>query len=319
MGAGGRKMRTKLRILVVAVVAVAAALPAFAADPPTLPLGDHPPREIAGPGAGQMMAAWFQAVKIRAGAGAAVFHCTITLAGSLDACELVHETPAGRGFGAAAQNLLPLYRFEARVRSGSPVVSGELIEINFFGRGQYELASFALALAGVRALKPADLTGDDLRVGVSCLREPGGELRDCKAFSDNAGPRAEELAARSAMGFTKPWKPKTERIEDFEVDFNTSVDTQPDFDRTYRPSESLEFTSAQAKADRAVGLGVARCTIDAKGRPSGCWAVSESPVGYGFGESAVRVMSSVRYTPAVRDGKPVPGEIQSDVGFQAGP
>ena len=64
--------------------------------------------------------------------GQAVIRCVVATDDSLTACEVVSETPANSGFGAAALQLASLYLIAATQADGSPTAGGRvLIPIDF--------------------------------------------------------------------------------------------------------------------------------------------------------------------------------------------
>lgn len=64
--------------------------------------------------------------------GRAVIRCRVTAAGTLSACEVVHETPKGWGFGKAALKMSALFQMRPAVRDGRSVAGAEVtIPIRF--------------------------------------------------------------------------------------------------------------------------------------------------------------------------------------------
>ena len=47
--------------------------------------------------------------------------CRIRLDSQLDQCQVVRETPPGQGFGEAALQLMPTFRFLPPTENGAPV------------------------------------------------------------------------------------------------------------------------------------------------------------------------------------------------------
>ncbi len=138
--------------------------------------------------------------------GRAVLRCEVSVEGRAEACAVTAETPAGLGFGAAAQHLTPAFRFKPARLNGKPARGEVTIPIRFslppdpkeaVGRAyrpppatprQLELAR-KLAVRGDYAAKMAQ----DLRKGVETEVHARDEMREDPAL------RAEAAAAvRSA-------------------------------------------------------------------------------------------------------------------------
>ena len=58
--------------------------------------------------------------------GQATIGCTVALSGSLEACEVVSESPSGRGFGAAALKLSKILRMRPATLDGKPVADSRV-------------------------------------------------------------------------------------------------------------------------------------------------------------------------------------------------
>jgi TonB family protein len=74
-----------------------------------------------------------------------------------------------------------------------------------------------------------------------------------------------------------------------------------------------EYTE-EARIAHLSGIVMMALTVDDNGMPSGIHVVS--PVGLGLDENAVNCMRQSRYSPAQKDGKPVPQKISVALAFQ---
>lgn len=73
--------------------------------------------------------------------------------------------------------------------------------------------------------------------------------------------------------------------------------------------EILAFVPSEARRQRRAGRSAVNCVIRADTRLEGCRVVDESPVGFGFGDAAVRVAEThFRFRPpTTASGRPVDG------------
>jgi len=74
-----------------------------------------------------------------------------------------------------------------------------------------------------------------------------------------------------------------------------------------------EYTE-EARIAHLAGVVTVALTVDDEGMPTDIHVVS--PIGLGLDESAVACMSQSRYSPAQKDGKPVPSKIKAPLEFQ---
>jgi TonB family protein len=74
-----------------------------------------------------------------------------------------------------------------------------------------------------------------------------------------------------------------------------------------------EYTE-EARIAHLSGVVIMSLTVDDEGMPSGIHVIS--PVGLGLDENAVTCMRTSRYSPAQKDGKPVPQKINVSLAFR---
>jgi periplasmic protein TonB len=97
-------------------------------------VGEAGPRFISGPTVAQLRAAHPPEELRRGRSGRAAINCRIGLDQRLEACRLVSESPAGRGYGAAALQVDRFFRFAPPTFGGRPQ-SGERVTVTVdFGR-----------------------------------------------------------------------------------------------------------------------------------------------------------------------------------------
>lgn len=80
------------------------------------------------------------------------------------------------------------------------------------------------------------------------------------------------------------------------------------FLRTPTTSELNQYYPAGAKAASIAGTAKVTCNVSEAGDLVDCKVLSESPVGYGFGEAGLSMTKLFKLSPELRDGKPVAGD-----------
>lgn len=83
--------------------------------------------------------------------------------------------------------------------------------------------------------------------------------------------------------------------------------TNPDWAEIPTPDQFAEAYPERAKQERVEGGATILCRVLDTGRLSDCSVVSEAPIGYGFGEAALKIAPDLRMKPVTIDGQPVSG------------
>ena len=94
--------------------------------------------------------------------------------------------------------------------------------------------------------------------------------------------------------------------------------TSPGLDETRMPSKDdlVQVFPSAASAAKIDGKATMACRVLQNGALANCGVVSETPVGYGFGQAAVALSKSLRGKPALLNGVPVDGaEIRFALDF----
>ena len=79
------------------------------------------PRWIAMPSGDQLAGAYPRRAQSIGQTGSALLTCTVNAVGTVSACAVVSEAPAGAGFGAAAVRLSRYFRMQPKTEDGQPV------------------------------------------------------------------------------------------------------------------------------------------------------------------------------------------------------
>lgn len=83
------------------------------------------------PSAEQMMRAYPDRALERGVGGSAVLNCLVQANGTIAGCDVARETPAGQGFGRAAQSLSRHFRINPRTVDGAATGSRVIINLRF--------------------------------------------------------------------------------------------------------------------------------------------------------------------------------------------
>ena len=273
--------------------------------------------------------------------GQAILNCSISSKGVVSHCHVESETPKGRGFGAAALQLVPGFAIGPGKMNNNPISMSEArIPINFLlpkprqnGVGDFgpDLADMTnapwqvvptaaqTAAAWPRAA-PASLASG--HAVIRCRLRFDSSLAACTVVSEDPpdrgfGEAALGLSARFRVraGMAEPDTIAAARIK---VPFTFTNPAQPAAAPTWiaKPNwvrfiEADQMTALYPKlaSDKGVatGRGVVDCSIDAAGELVGCVVASEDPPGMGFGPAAIVAAANFTLNPWTEDGRPVDG------------
>ena len=277
-------------------------------------------------------------VALRSGlSGRATIRCDVVHDGTLKACVVVEERPAGVNFGAAALALTPKFKMRPQTVRGEPVDGGVVtIPINFIN-GQSPVGSYgsfkvlpwlpwtrAPTVEDVLAAYPerARSRGVTGRASLLCHIQPGGRLAACETALESPldhgfGEAAQKLVAKFQADVTT-LKPSTlaglrvsllidfsERSRGTEVRYIR----QPQWLRSADGADLAgAFPSKAAAAGVLAGGAVVDCTIASTGFLTACRAEKEDPASLGFGEAGAAIAKLMQANLWTTDGESAVGE-----------
>ncbi|MGE0530126.1 MAG: energy transducer TonB [Hyphomonadaceae bacterium] len=82
-----------------------------------------------------------------------------------------------------------------------------------------------------------------------------------------------------------------------------------------QPRDLARYYPARALARELPGVVSLDCLVDLNGALH-CSVLSETPIGWGFGDAALRISRDYRMVPAMRDGRAVEGRYRMRVPFE---
>lgn len=305
--------------------------------PAPLAPGDSNPDWVRKPTADELAAVYPTKAMETAKSGRAVIHCQVTIEGFLERCQVVSESPADYGFGAAALQLAPQFRLSPKIRGGRPVAGGEVSipllwdmsgarpgSLNDVGSRSLMLDppwTVAPSFAQVQAAWPEDAKGEASgQAALRCSVTTDGLLKACDVISE--APRGKGFG-KAAKSLVRDFKINV-RPEDFKVVRDLNIDVPfrfrdpalPDSRKLTSPRWTVTLTTAgmdsvypaaAMKANIASGLGVIGCTVDATGHLVDCQVKREEPAGLDFGAAAMEAAKLMAMNPWTKEGDTVEG------------
>ncbi len=114
--------------------------------------------------------------------------------------------------------------------------------------------------------------------------------------------------ATSAWGQVGPPPPQ---------EFHIAVITNPEQARPATPGDYLSVYPPAARKAHVSGKATVRCNVSAHGEINGCVVKAEDPLGQGFGEAAIKLVTRIGAKPGTRDGEPSDGAFTNYLNFTA--
>lgn len=300
---------------------------------------DKPPEWIKKPGPEDLLSVWppeaFKAGK----SGKATIECRITTAGGLADCMVVSEEPAGAGFGAAALEVATQFLMKPAMKDGRAVEARGQFPIQFKApvggtsgavdrfAAQGSAASLlpiewllaAPTAEEVRAVYPpkARAEGAGGRVNLVCAVQREGRLRQCDILNEE--PKGLGLAA-AARALTAKFTVRTEDPSGAKPKWpfiqipmaflpEMAADGPPPIGKPIWISLPTKESLQAALPPAASGQGrvILDCGVAAGGFLDDCKVESETPVGKGFGQGALKVAPLFKLSVWTNEGLPIVG------------
>lgn len=283
----------------------------------------------------EMFVVWPKEAMQRGRGGRGTISCKISVQGMLFDCRVVSEEPAGAGFGAAAIALTPQFLMKPPMLDGKPVSGGTIeIPIRFVwpagvsGTGRSKGASAASNVPWLQAPTYAEVVAafpakaKDRKVGgqatLSCKFKADGRLDDCHVLGESPfgmgfGAAAKTLVPRflgpTAFGDGTPIKGAfTQLPVTFPVEMLNGGEPVLGKPQWAAVPTAETLRGAIPNSAVAAGLRTARVVLSCKVKPDGqlevCRVDSEEPKGYGFGDSTLRIATSVKLSIWTSEGLP---------------
>jgi len=288
----------------------------------------------------EMFVVWPREAMQRGRGGSGTISCMVSAQGMLFDCRVLSEEPPGAGFGAAAIALTPQFLMSPAMKDGKPVAYGRVnIPIRFVwpagapGIGKSKGTAAASNVPWLEAPTYADVAAAypakarERKVGgqatLSCKFKADGRLDDCRVLGESPfgmgfGAAAKTLTPRflgpSAFGEGTPIKGAVTQLPvTFPLEMlhgGEPVLGKPQW-AAVPTAEALRgaIPASAYAADLRSARVVLSCKIKSDGRLEACAVDSEEPKGHGFGDSTVRIASSVKVSIWTNEGLPTIGSI----------
>jgi TonB family protein len=174
---------------------------------------------------------------------------------------------------------------------------------------------------------PANEDNEPNPIHIGSTRTPGGSY--ILLYGDPEGDYGAEASAKEPLLIrVNAWTYERNARRDCMMTFGMSDDTAPPADLPQPTIKDVPWTAqptgyefARYYPSRGVelsrpGSATAMCTVIAEGALS-CEIVHESPLNWGFGQAALRIMRHFRVAPQLPDGTPtLGGTIRRTIRFQ---
>lgn len=322
--------------------------PACAADKPSSSAD-----WIKRPTSEDLLSVWPVEALKRSLGGKATISCTVTVQGTLRACQVVAESPQGVGFGGAALTLSRQFLLRPARENGAPVESVVSIPVNFATptpeTGSYLAPKFAPpvkrdrvynripwklapSLDDVLAAYPAKAKAAKVggTASLDCRLNKTGGVSGCDILREAPQGHGFGAAARSLRDrFSGPLvDSQGETLASARVTLAFAFPVtalEGSASGIGRPQWTALPTAADMAAvmpAAAVKAGVYKarvvmeCRVAAEGALTSCATQVEAPAGLGYGDAAVRLASNFRLSVWTDEGLPsIGGKVRVPIRF----
>ncbi len=261
---------------------------------------------LSGPTTDQINAAWPETAKAAGVSGGAVLDCAVGPQGALSDCRVVQQRPPVFNFGAAALPLASQIVLRPADRPTGPGRRKVIIKFELDEDGPVNTEADWLhqpSLTDLEGVYPAHAHANGARVILKCVITVQGGARDCTVLWES--PERQGFgAAALLLAPSFQFKPATRARRPVATHEQVSILWQGDFSEgrvNYRMTANLLWIAAPSSADVAKaypsgariagrpGHAVLRCGLASDGALRDCNAISEAPLGAGFGDAALKL------------------------------
>lgn len=267
--------------------------------------------------------------------GYAVIDCVATVQGALTDCAIVHEKPAGFGFGSSAVALTPQFMMKPATLRGVPVRSTVRLPIRFVTGPPASLADAkrvvspglpwieAPSYGDVAAAYPAKARAERVggRATLACNMNGEGRLTGCETASSTPGGYGFDSAAKMlAKRFRYAVRDEREKVATRKLmvhlpftfdpgmlDAAEPVVGKPNW--AALPTGAAIVSAFEATKAKGTVRAQLRCIVQPGGGLGSCTVASEQPAGAGIAAAALTLVSSFKVTTWTAEGLPTVGAV----------
>jgi TonB family protein len=292
--------------------------------------------------AGEFVAVWPAAAYNTRADGKVMLSCKINIHGLAEWCGIKTESPAGKGFGAAALQMRPTFKLKPAMGADGPMEAMMTIAVKFkapdpqFDSGTNFLANRmpmnavtmlsrpvwaeAPSFSDLAAAYPAQGGNQEGYVVAHCQVLSSGLLKNCQMVKEFP---AKKGFAHAAMGIVHKFKVTTELATaphstpiwvDIPIRMPPPAETQghpvisPNWLTGVDPRSAPGVFPPEAVAKGlTTGRGVANCIVAADGSMSACTPDAGDPDGLGFSEAVAKLALLLKVNRWSADAGPVDG------------
>lgn len=273
--------------------------------------------------------------------GRVVLACKVEAKGALSPCQVVSETPAGKGVGAAFLSLAPKYRLTPEATAAATVRGFAVIVESWYQTDKQADWRRRPTAENLVAVWPTTAyeKGLEGQTTLNCIVTPQGSLSDCVVATESplgAGFGGAALALTPQLNFwpaQRDGRPVASSVH-IPINFRWPSGYRrgggPGAPSRLLVPAGISWSAApsvadlagayppKARAAKVSGFAALSCNFTKAGRLAGCTVDREEPRGQGFGSAAKSLTDRFQLDPAALGDKPINrAQVKLRVAFDA--
>lgn len=278
---------------------------------------------------------------VLAAGGRVVLACKVDAQGAVSPCQVVSESPAGKGVGAAFLSIAPKYRLNPEATAAAAARGFTVIVENWYRtdkQADWRRRPTAENLVAVWPTKAFE-QGLEGQTTLECIVTPQGSLSDCVVMTESplgagfggaalaltpqftfwpAQRNGQAVASSIRIPITFRWPAGYGRGAGPGVPSRLLVPAAISWTEAPSISDLGAAYPPKARAAKLSGFAALSCNFTKAGRLSGCTVDREEPRSQGFGPAARSLTDRFQLDPAALGDKPInKAQVKLRVAFDA--